>query len=554
MNNNKRSIVLVNLMLVSASAMAGPVIVNTTPKTTTGDNEDAIVIFDSDAEIQNSSTVQTFGVSADALRISGDRGTVTNGESARVETNGDGFAVGIRVRGDEMSIRNEGTIVTNGTNGDGIVVFGDSTTNGYQGSQVFNSGSITVNGVGADGFVIEGDNTSFTNTGSVINNADVRTALPDGTPLGGSDNGTGIYLAGANNTLQNHSGGIIRTSGEDSTTVRVFAGGSIDNDGLIENSGAVTGNVPSIVSGAAIAMFGADITLNNSGTIVGNIVGGVGNQVVNLDRTSEIIGSVNVGIADSPTNDRDQLNYDTGNSGLNRTINGSSFLGFETFTKSGNRALLLNGDLDLTTLGEATVESGLLSLNADSTLTANTLRVKRGAQLGGTGTVNGSVIVESVGIIGPGFSPGILDITGDLELYAGSQLIIEVTGADPGDFDVVNVGGTARLFGGEIVFDFQDYLPKIGDMLDFLTASAGIFIDPSVAVTFAGVSDSFRASLTATAAGVVFEALNDALPVPAPATWILTVSGLLLIILRRRDNRSRSFTGEVASGAAHQAR
>ena len=81
------------------------------------------------------------------------------------------------------------------------------------------------------------------------------------------------------------------------------------------------------------------------------------------------------------------------------------------------------------------------------------------------------------GTLSPGFSPGSLTVTGNLNLSPTTTLI-EIGGTTAGtQFDVINVGGTANLGGTLNVVSWGGYTPTAGDTFNFLTfgSSTGSF-------------------------------------------------------------------------------
>ncbi len=106
-----------------------------------------------------------------------------------------------------------------------------------------------------------------------------------------------------------------------------------------------------------------------------------------------------------------------------------------------------------------------------------------GASIKGNYTFNGTV--TNLGTISPGHSPGSVHVTGDLTLQTqagdsgvvGSELDIEIGGPNPGDFDVIDVTGTATLAGTLKVSFINGFVPAAGQQFAVLTAShfAGAF-------------------------------------------------------------------------------
>lgn len=101
------------------------------------------------------------------------------------------------------------------------------------------------------------------------------------------------------------------------------------------------------------------------------------------------------------------------------------------------------------------VEIGDVSIAAS----AGEIRIGAGGGLTGNGTVKGSVVLESGGDFSPGFSPGTIDILGDLALLPGSSLTLEIAGITPGLFDQINVAGTFKPAGELVVRFLNGYVP-----------------------------------------------------------------------------------------------
>lgn len=119
------------------------------------------------------------------------------------------------------------------------------------------------------------------------------------------------------------------------------------------------------------------------------------------------------------------------------------------------------------------------------------------------------------GFTGVGASPGIGTFGSDLILSDTSELRIEMSGTDAGQFDVLNVAGAAML-DGKLVFDLLNgYEPTGGEQFQFLTAS-------SIAGDFAEVDQSrlgrnIRFDFAASATGMTATAMP--LTVASYAEW-----------------------------------
>jgi len=147
---------------------------------------------------------------------------------------------------------------------------------------------------------------------------------------------------------------------------------------------------------------------------------------------------------------------------LNGPLQGSGGL-----TKNGAGMLELQGTHSYT--GPTQVNAGTFVLNGTIT---SPVSVAPGVTFGGTGTIQGNLVNN--GFLSPGNSPGVLTITGDLTLNSGGTLQIEVAGRNPGEFDRIDVAGTATL-GGTLAVSFLDgFTPEAGETFTFLTAGGGV--------------------------------------------------------------------------------
>jgi hypothetical protein len=171
-----------------------------------------------------------------------------------------------------------------------------------------------------------------------------------------------------------------------------------------------------------------------------------------------------------------------------------------------------------------------------ATLTADRVQVGSNGRLLGIGTIDATV-VNNGGFIGPGLSPGEIDIVGDF-LFNSGVLEIEIAGLglDPLQFDVLNISGNAEFKAGTILFSFIDgFLPKQGDIIPFLLAWAVEGLD-LVTFDYVGAAPGFDFNISYDEATneVVFKALNNAQAVPEPATLALFGLGLAGIGAMRR--------------------
>ena len=156
-----------------------------------------------------------------------------------------------------------------------------------------------------------------------------------------------------------------------------------------------------------------------------------------------------------------------------------------------------------------------------------TLRAPNGMALGGDDSLGGegSVLgnVSNGGSVGPGASPGELTIDGDYQQTADGELVIEIAGSAPGEFDVLNITGQADL-AGTLRIELDGYAPPPGEQ--FLVMKYASHLGGFGTVLPPG---GLQAQLDYDAPGGLTVTL-----VPEPATLVLLALGACLPLRRRR--------------------
>jgi len=174
--------------------------------------------------------------------------------------------------------------------------------------------------------------------------------------------------------------------------------------------------------------------------------------------------------------------------------------------------------------GSFTQSEGLLT--ADGVLAQTGGFNLTGGTLNGTGTIDGNVIVAGA-LVAPGHSPGTLTVNGNFTFNSGT-LEIEIGGTGAGEYDLLDIGGSAAFTGGTILFAFiNGFLPTKDDTWTFLQYASLLSFNPT-SVQYTGLASGFSYSVSTVGGSFVMTADSDGqAEVPAPGTWLLLGAGLL---------------------------
>lgn len=187
-------------------------------------------------------------------------------------------------------------------------------------------------------------------------------------------------------------------------------------------------------------------------------------------------------------------------------------------------------------------DSGSSGATLDVTTKSGGLIIASGNTVGGVGTINGNVTIQSGGSITPGNSgAGTLNTDGNISLESGASLGINLEGVGAGSgYSQLNVTGGVTLAGMLAVN--LGFVPDHGDLFfivnnDGSDAVTGTFSNASVngeIYTLGG--RNFQISYFGDTFTNSFTGGNDVvlLTVPEPASALLGGIGILLILRRRR--------------------
>jgi autotransporter-associated beta strand protein len=573
------------------ASYAGSTVINEAGATITanGASNSAGISMDDNSTVTNAGTITGVGTTGSGYGIStGKNSTIVNTGSVT----GNGFLSGYGIStGSGSTITNEtgATITASGGNAAAGINMNTAST-------AVNNGTITVNSGNAGGTVnsgITGTNATVTNNGSIAVNGNLAlglnlissgTAVNNGTiSVTGSTGVKGAYIDGSG-TLSNSSTGTITSSGTGVTFRSVGSGvGLLDNFGTISGetgisatagnliirnygTGAITGtggtaisldgdnNTVFIQEGSSIngaieaSGSGNSLEFNGMASYASNITGtwalmksGSGTLILSGDNTYTGGTTVSEGILQGDTNSLqgDIVNY--GQVTFNQNFNGTYASVISEFVTGTKGSLLKEGTGTLTLTG-ANTYTGDTRVNAGALAVSGS--IVGPVTVGAAGTLSGTGSVGSVtnsGILAPGMSPGTLNIGGNLTLDSGSTTQIEIGGISSGEYDVLNVTGTANLAGllDVSLWDWTDdgldnpFAPKVGDVFDIIKADAistyfnSVIFAPlenslnwklDYLVDAIGSTDVVRLSIEASSPG----------PVPEPSTILLFGMGLML--------------------------
>ncbi len=239
--------------------------------------------------------------------------------------------------------------------------------------------------------------------------------------------------------------------------------GSLTNSGLVTGRGTVDGTFDNASSGTILAtasdyLYLTGSNFNNSGQV--NLVGGT---IRIAGTAANELGGVVSGhgglLFDGGLTNHGAMNFGADTEIYGDVVNG------QTGSMGTDGQVVVSGGASVS-FHDDVVHNGVefkVSDNAD---------VAFFGAVSGDGSFTGGGGVWFEGDYSPGNSPAVVTFAGDVTLGDAATLVIELSGTEPGEFDIVDVGGTLSLDGTLDVRLINGFAPSVDDTFDILDWSA----------------------------------------------------------------------------------
>jgi PEP-CTERM motif len=456
----------------------------------------------------------------------------------------------------EGTIINGGTIVQDSTGtiyNDAGTIINNSLIGIDAGGTSLNEGTLNnFDRISVDGTLNNGRNLTNENGGTL--QIDFGGTLNNGDNLNNDLSGTILVFGTLNNsdgTFDNigtiTSLGTINNSGPLTNFL-----GTINNDGTFTNSGWTLTNFGTITN-----YYGATFTNEYAGSVINDITitnNGTFTNAASMTNNGTLTnnGIFNVGLDSSLTNNSGATILN--GSGATLTLFSGAIINAGTITNSGtiaNNSGFINIQAGgvLTNLAGSTYSQGGGDLIVDGTLNSvPTVQIQSG-YLSGAGTINGNV--NNIGgtvapspyldtTLDPTFlsTPGTLTINGNYTQGSAGTLLIELGGAAPGDFSVLDVSGLAMLDGALDFTTVDGFTPVAGD--DFTFLLFGSYSGDFTSIDFTNWACPVDDTCTDVfgADSLTLEITGPTTSTPEPSSLLLLGMGLLAMVVCSRWKRA----------------
>lgn len=320
----------------------------------------------------------------------------------------------------------------------------------------------------------------------------------------------------------------INVANKGNATLDVNTGGQVNSGGLFVGNGTTSNgqvNIDGAGSSVDINTFTVigntstgQMDVSNEGTLNTDVlaVAGSGHGELNINSG----GTVNVTGTDE--GEGAVIGLFPGSSGV-VTVDGSSS------SLNVTKELAIGGLVGLLPGG-----NGTLTLKNGGTVSSDIINVNASGSINGNGTIQGNLF-NLGGTIGPGLSPGVLNVDGNFDFIDG-LVEIEIAGTSLMLFDQLDISGMANLAGGEVKFNFiNSFLPNVGDMFEFLTADLGVSGSENLLYSIMGLGSGLDYVVNDLGTSLVLE-ITQAATVPEPSAWLLLSIGLIFLGFRKSNN------------------
>lgn len=204
--------------------------------------------------------------------------------------------------------------------------------------------------------------------------------------------------------------------------------------------------------------------------------------------------------------------------------------------KSGSGSMTLEGDN--TYAGTTTVDGGTLVIDGSLSAGGSAVTVNDGGTLAGSGQILREVLVAAGGTLGPGNSPGIMEVA-SVDFDSGAFFHVEIDGTEPGTgYDQLLVDGLVDLGGATLQLDLLSavgvgselvIIDNLGDD-EVMGTFADLAEGDRISAMLGDLSRAFRISY---AGGTGNDVVLTAVPEPA-GLLLAALAGLGFLIGRRR--------------------
>ncbi len=372
----------------------------------------------------------------------------------------------------------------------------------------FNSGINIGRGANSDGTL------NVSGTGTLVNIQGPQGIIAVGANFGGEIGDGDALMTVTDNAVVNLSGltpnqGFFSVgNGSGTGLLQVNTGGTVNIDGRLRisvaNSGGntQTGSVEIGAGGTIIANLvemGDRGTLTGDGTLVANqlfVGSGASVDLTDISSVAELILA-----GGSYTSSDDPFQLGVGGDQLVDISGGGSLSAPGDVEIGGFGSAVTVSIFDAGSLfdagGDVLVNDSLVLNNGGAFTTTGNFLIETGGRVSGDGGSLTALVttVGTGGTLAPGNTPGILDITGDLVLDGGT-LEFEIAGANPGEFDQINVDGDVDLLNGTLSVALLNGFNPGGQSFDLISATGTLDIGTGVTLLNAGPGPDFTVDVT----------------------------------------------------------